>query len=58
MTERGEGGKRVLFICVENSSRSQMAEGFARARGINASSAGTFPSHYVNPFAIEAMKEK
>jgi len=49
---------KILFICIENSSRSQMAEGLARARGVNASSAGTFPASHVNPLALDVMKEK
>jgi arsenate reductase len=52
--------KRVLFVCVENSNRSQMAEGFARMYGgneVEAYSAGSRPSGRVNPKAIEAMKE-
>ncbi len=52
--------KRVLFVCVENSCRSQMAEGFARAFGngkIEAYSAGSKPSGKVNPLAIEVMRE-
>jgi protein-tyrosine-phosphatase len=58
MARRGEGAKRtVLFVCIENSSRSQMAEGFARRLGLVASSAGTFPSTHVNPLVIEAMDE-
>lgn len=40
--------KQVVFVCVENSNRSQMAEAF---------SAGSRPSGKVNPKAIEAMKE-
>ena len=35
-----------------------MAEGFARARGLRASSAGTVPSTHINPLAVEVMKEK
>lgn len=53
--------KRVLFVCVENSNRSQMAEAFARIHGgehIEAYSAGSRPSGKVNPKAIEAMREK
>jgi len=53
-------GRRVLFVCVENSNRSQMAEGFARIHGagqVEAHSAGSRPSGRVNPKAIEAMKE-
>lgn len=50
---------RVLFLCTHNSSRSQMAEGFLRARGGNryeAFSAGTHPRP-VHPLAIKAMAE-
>jgi protein-tyrosine-phosphatase len=52
--------KRVLFVCVENSNRSQMAEAFARMHGgdkVEAYSAGSRPSGQVNPKAIEAMNE-
>lgn len=52
--------KRILFVCVENSNRSQMAEAFARihgARGIEVHSSGSRPSGRVNPKAIEAMRE-
>lgn len=52
--------KKVIFVCVENSNRSQMAEAFARIHGqgkIEAFSAGSRPSGRVNPKAIEAMKE-
>ena len=52
--------KRILFVCVENSNRSQMAEAFARIHGggkVEAFSAGSKPSGRVNPRAIEAMKE-
>jgi protein-tyrosine-phosphatase len=52
--------KRVIFVCVENSNRSQMAETFARihgARKVEPFSAGSRPSGRVNPKAIEAMKE-
>lgn len=50
----------ILFVCVENSNRSQMAEGFARIHGgdrIKAFSAGSQPSGKVNPRAIQFMKE-
>ena len=53
--------KRVLFVCVENSNRSQMAQAFARIHGgerIAAYSAGSKPSGVVNPRAIEAMRER
>ncbi len=52
--------KRLLFVCVENSNRSQMAEAFARIHGQNeveAYSAGSRPSGKINPKAIEAMRE-
>ncbi len=52
--------KRILFVCIENSCRSQMAEGFARrlAQGrIEAYSAGSKPSGKVNEIAIQVMKE-
>jgi protein-tyrosine-phosphatase len=52
--------KRVIFVCVENSNRSQMAEAFARMLGkgrVEAQSAGSRPSGRVNPKAIEAMRE-
>jgi len=48
---------KAVFVCVENSNRSQMAEAFARMAGIEAYSAGSRPSGQVNPKAIEAMKE-
>jgi protein-tyrosine-phosphatase len=52
--------RRVLFVCVENANRSQMAEAFARKHGggrVEALSAGSRPSGKVNPRAIEFMKE-
>lgn len=52
--------KRVIFVCVENSNRSQMAEAFARIHGtgtVEALSAGSRPSGRINPKAIAAMKE-
>ncbi len=48
---------RIVFVCVENSNRSQMAEAFARMLGVEAYSAGSRPSGRVNPKAIAAMKE-
>lgn len=54
------GRKRVLFACVENSNRSQMAEAFVRLYGsdlIEPVSAGSRPSGVVNPKAIAAMCE-
>lgn len=52
---------KILFVCIENSWRSQMAEGFARKLGsgkIEAFSAGSNPSGQVEKMAIEVMKEK
>jgi protein-tyrosine-phosphatase len=52
--------RRVVFVCVENSNRSQMAEAFARLYGagrVEAYSAGSRPSGRVNPGAVEAMRE-
>jgi len=52
--------KKLLFVCVENSNRSQMSEAFAKIIGgenIEAFSAGSKPSGVVNPKAIAAMKE-
>ena len=52
--------KNVLFVCVENSCRSQMAEAFGKMHGkgvINVYSSGSKPSGIVNPKAIASMKE-
>ena len=52
--------KRVLFVCVENANRSQMAEAFARmlgGDGVEAMSAGSRPSGVINPKAIRFMSE-
>lgn len=52
--------KKVLFVCVENSNRSQMSQAFAILHGgdtVEAYSAGSKPSGIVNPKAIAAMKE-
>lgn len=51
---------RVLFVCVENSNRSQMAQAFATMLGgdeVEALSAGSKPSGKVNPKAVAAMAE-
>jgi arsenate reductase len=56
----GASMKRVLFVCVENSNRSQMAEAFARmhgGEGVDAASAGSRPSGRINPRAVTAMQE-
>lgn len=52
--------RRILFVCVENSCRSQIAEAFARLHGqdsIEPYSAGSRPSGEVNPKAIQSMRE-
>lgn len=53
--------RTILFVCVENSGRSQMAEGFFNAKyapkGYKAISAGTRPSSQINPLAVQVMKE-
>jgi protein-tyrosine-phosphatase len=47
-----------LFVCVHNAGRSQMAEAFAKRRGLKAASAGTVPATTVNPAVVQAMNEK
>jgi len=47
-----------LFVCVHNAGRSQMAEAFAKRRGLKAVSAGTVPAPGVNPAVVQAMREK
>ncbi|QIM16128.1 arsenate reductase ArsC [Leucobacter insecticola] len=50
----------VLFVCVHNAGRSQMAAGFLRELGagrIEVRSAGSMPADQLNPVAIEAMAE-
>jgi protein-tyrosine-phosphatase len=52
---------RLLFVCIENSNRSQMAEAFARIHGgagVEAWSAGSKPSGRINPKAIASMRER
>ena len=49
---------KILFVCVENAGRSQMAEAFAKQLGISAMSAGTVPATTVNPVVVEVMKER
>jgi protein-tyrosine-phosphatase len=52
--------KKVLFVCVENAGRSQMAEGFFRKLAppeFLPTSAGTKPVNEINPLAIKVMKE-
>lgn len=54
--------KRLLFACVGNAMRSQMAEGLARALArpgtVEVRSGGTEPAGFVHPKAIEAMRER
>lgn len=56
----GKGKLRVLFLCVHNSARSQMAEGLLRALGgerFDVYSAGSEPTS-VNPFAVRALRDE
>ena len=53
--------KKILFVCIGNASRSQMAEGFAKAMGqslVEVYSAGSRPVGFVDAHAIAVMKEK
>jgi protein-tyrosine-phosphatase len=53
--------KNILFVCVENAGRSQMAEAFANHYGkgkLTAQSAGIKLAEKINPVAVDAMKEK
>ena len=55
-----EPAKSILFVCVENAGRSQMAEGFFNKyapKGYEAISAGTKPVSQLNPIAVEVMRE-
>jgi arsenate reductase (thioredoxin) len=52
--------KTILFVCVENAGRSQIAEGFFRKyapEGYEPISAGTKPTSQINPIAVQAMDE-
>ena len=52
--------KKLLFVCIENSNRSQMSQAFAKIMGgknVEAYSAGSNPNGIINPKAIAAMKE-
>jgi arsenate reductase (thioredoxin) len=52
--------KLVLFVCVENAGRSQMAEGLFNKyapKGYRAVSAGTRPTSQINPLVVQAMNE-
>lgn len=50
--------EKILFVCIENAGRSQMAEGFGRKYGIDCQSAGTYPSGEINPVVVQVMREK
>lgn len=53
--------KKILFVCIENAGRSQMAEAFAKHYGdgkVEALSAGTKPSNQVNPLVLRVMRER
>lgn len=53
--------KKVLFVCVENAGRSQMAVAFAKKYGrgkLEAESAGTMPANEVKPVVVQVMQEK
>jgi protein-tyrosine-phosphatase len=57
----GSENMKVLFVCVENAGRSQMAEAFAKTYGkgkVEATSAGTVPAEEVNPVVVQVMREK
>lgn len=52
--------KTILFVCVENAGRSQMAEGYFRKyapEGFEPISAGTKPTSQINPIVVQAMDE-
>jgi protein-tyrosine-phosphatase len=58
--ERDKDATTILFVCVQNAGRSQMAEGFFRKyapKGYEVISAGTVPTSQINPIAVEVMKE-
>src|ERR1051325_6394400 len=58
--QKSKQEKIILFVCVENAGRSQMAEGFFNKyapKGYAAVSAGTRPAGEINPLAVRAMKE-
>ena len=53
--------KKILFVCVENAGRSQIAEALAKTYGegkLEATSAGTMPANEVNPVVVQVMREK
>ena len=53
--------QNILFVCIENAGRSQMAEGFGKDFGgaeVSVYSAGSHPRKHVHEYAVEVMKEK
>ena len=56
--EHHRDGMRLLFVCVGNTCRSQMAEALAKHKGHEAQSAGTSPGSAVAPKAIEVIEER
>ena len=59
-SSNNKDSKTILFVCVENAGRSQMAEGFFKKyapNGFKTLSAGTKPAYHLNPIVVEAMKE-
>jgi protein-tyrosine-phosphatase len=60
ISNNNKDSKTILFVCVENAGRSQMAEGFFKKYapdGFKTLSAGTKPGYQLNPMVVEAMKE-
>jgi arsenate reductase (thioredoxin) len=60
MARKRREPKRILFVCIKNASRSQMAEALARLRkpsGVEIHSAGIEPGDEVHPNAVKAMRE-
>jgi arsenate reductase len=58
---KGSDNKRIVFVCIENARRSQMAQGFAERFGqgkVEAYSAGSRPGARIDPQVIDVMKEK
>jgi arsenate reductase len=61
VTDGKTAPKRVVFVCVHNANRSQMAEAFARMHSgtaVEPHSAGSRPSGRINPRAVDAMRER
>ena len=59
-SSNNDGNKSILFVCVENAGRSQMAEGFFKKyvqKGFEVNSAGTKPVSQINSTVVEAMRE-